>query len=95
MHPSLQTRWRQAIQREGIRLIVFVVWFLYMTLFFRLFVPYTAAAAHLAAARFMSPAGLGYAAMAVAVLAVGLHVHVVLCRLLLLKVRVFGAKEYA
>jgi hypothetical protein len=75
-----------------VRLMVLVLWVIYLQIFLRILLPYVLAAAHVAATSLLSFSGIGYALLALVVGLLALHVHVVLLRLLLLKVRVFGAQ---
>ena len=76
-----------------VRLVVVLVWVAYLELFLKVLLPYVLAAAHVAATNLVSVSGLGYGLLAIIVGFVAVHVHVVLLRLLVLKVRVFGGIE--
>jgi len=73
-----------------IRLMVLVLWVIYLQVFLKILLPYVLAAAHVAATSSLSFSGIGFALLALAVGFLAVHVHTVLLRLLLLKVRVFG-----
>jgi len=75
-----------------VRLMVLVLWVIYLQIFLRILLPYALAAAHVAATSLLSFSGIGYALLALVAGLLAIHVHVVLLRLLLLKVRVFGAQ---
>ena len=75
-----------------IRAAVLAGWLLYVQLFIRLLLPYALAAAH--AARLNGALnGIGQIGLAALVLFIGIHLHLVFLRLLLLKTRVFADKD--
>jgi len=75
-----------------IRAAVLAGWLLYVQLFIRLLLPYALAAAH--AARLNGALnGIGQIGLAALVLFIGIHLHLVFLRLLLLKTRVFADRD--
>ncbi len=75
-----------------IRAAVLAGWLLYVQLFIRLLLPYALAAAH--AARLNGALnGIGPIGLAALVLFIGIHLHLVFLRLLLLKTRVFADRD--
>lgn len=77
-----------AIVRAGI----LAGWLLYVQVFLKLLLPYALAAAH--SARLNSaPSGIGQISLAVLVLFIGIHLHLIFLRLLLLKTRVFADSD--
>ena len=75
-----------------IRAAVLAGWLLYLQLFIRLLLPYALAAAH--AARLNGALnGIGQIGLAALVLFIGIHLHLVFLRLLLLKTRVFADRD--
>jgi len=76
----------------AVRLMVVLLWVLYLQVFLKVFVPYVLAAAHVAATNLSSLGGAGYGLLALATGVLALHIHIVLLRLLLLKVRIFGTQ---
>jgi len=75
------------------RLSALVLWFAYILLFVRGIVPLTLAAIHVAATNPISLSGLEFSLGAFTALAVSLHIHVVLIRLVLLRTRVFTFRD--
>jgi flagellar biosynthesis protein FlhB len=85
---------RESLEKLGIRLVVIVVWIPYILLFFHHIVPYVIGLALAASPNLASAAGVGYVILAPVVLAVSLHVHTVLLRLLVLRPRLFSHALY-
>lgn len=81
---------RTILVHLAVRLVLVLVWVVYLRLSLKVFLPYVLAAAHVAATSLPSASGIGYGLLACMVGFAALHVHVVLLRLLLLKVRAFG-----
>lgn len=81
----------EVLQKLLIRLIVLLVWVPYINLFFHQLVPYVATLGVVASLHLLSVTGVSCTLLALIVLFVGLHVHAILLRLLVLKPRVFGA----
>lgn len=88
VHASRQQLIRQAAQHTIFRLIILGLWLLYLRLFLRLLLPYGLAAAHVAT--HLNISAIVYAVVAVVDIAVALHIHVVLLRLLLTRLRIVG-----
>ncbi|HSX33534.1 MAG TPA: hypothetical protein VLF91_04310 [Candidatus Saccharimonadales bacterium] len=89
---------RSVLITVGLHLVVRVGivagWFAYLRFFFGVILLHSLSWLYAAAANPTTAAGVGNAVLAVVVLTVSLHAHVVLLRLLLLRVRVFNSGEY-
>ncbi len=85
---------RESLEKLGIRLVVIVVWIPYILLFFHHIVPYVIELALVASSNLASVTGVGYVVLATVVLAISLHVHTVLLRLLVLRPRLFSNALY-
>lgn len=75
-----------------IRCVVVAVWIPYILFFLHWVIPYVLTAAN--AGSMLTFDGIGVAALAILILAVSLHIHVVFARLLLLKPRIFSRALY-
>ena len=86
---------KTAIFQLSIRLGVVFVWIFYIRFFFHSLLPYSIAAAHAASSvGLVSINGLAYALLAFLVLVIGMHIHTVFFRTLLLKPRIFTKAYY-
>lgn len=85
---------RVAVEKLAIRLGVLLVWIPYVLLFFSWVVPYGIAASLAASADFPSFSSGAIATLAVIILFAAIHLHVVLLRLLTLRVRLFSSAVY-
>lgn len=74
--------------KSGIRLGALVLWFGYVTIFFRIIVPYVLAAAHVGGNLSLKTAPYLLLAFVIAVLS--LHIHSIMLRLVVLRPRVFS-----
>ena len=86
---------RKALLKEvyiktGIRLATLIVWLLYIMLFFRVILPYVLAAANIGGSDILSIRAVPYTLLAFAVLAIALHLHLMLLRLVMLRPRLFS-----
>jgi hypothetical protein len=79
---------RTAFEELLIRLVSLGVWIVYLTVFFKHLIPYVLSTLHQQS--LLTVSHLEHAILAVVLLAVGLHVHTVFLRLVLLKQRIFG-----
>jgi len=77
-----------------IRIIVLVVWLLYLQFFFHHVVPYCVAATLAGLSQLPNLVGIGYIVLAFLVLLVTMHLNTILLRLLLLKPRLFSKALY-
>ena len=80
---------RTAALHAIVRLAALGLWIAYLQLFLKVLLPYVLAAAHVAAVG-LSLANFAYSFLALFVLFVGLQVHVIFLRLVLLRLRAFG-----
>ena len=85
---------RESLEKLGIRLVVIAVWIPYILLFFHHIIPYVIGLALAASPELTSASGVGYVILAPVVLAISLHVHTVLLRLLVLRPRLFSHALY-
>ncbi len=90
VHADSQALLRQAAIHLVVRLGVLLVWFVHIKLTLHVFLPYILAVTYAGAGALNLLVTVGYFVLAISVLAVSLHVHVVLLRLLLLRSRMFG-----
>ena len=86
---------RKQLLKEGvtsllIRLLCLGLWLGYLEVFLKIILPYTLAAAHVAAVDLVSLTGIGYVVLAFVVLFVALQLHAVFMRLVWLRLRLFG-----
>ncbi|HET9174446.1 MAG TPA: hypothetical protein VFN56_04155 [Candidatus Saccharimonadales bacterium] len=89
VHASRHALMLQEAQHTIFRLIVLGVWLIYVRVFLRALLPYGLAAAHTAV--HLSVRTVGYGLLSFVVIALALHVHVILLRLVLLRLRAVGA----
>jgi hypothetical protein len=78
----------------GIRVVVVVIWFFYLKFFFGTVLFACLSWLYMAADAIATVNGIGHALLAVCVLSLSLHVHVVLLRLLVLRPRLFQSESY-
>ncbi len=83
-----------AFEHLAIRLAVLVLWVPFLLLTGHVLLPYTIAVAHAGTGTISSWLAAGYIIWAVFLLALCLHIHTVLLRVLLLKPRVFWQSTY-
>lgn len=79
-------------QRVRIRLVILAGWLLYTLVFFTFLVPFSVTAAEVGI-NHDSFAGIFYVIFGLALLCLALHAHVVMLRLSLLRLRVFGGSN--
>jgi hypothetical protein len=81
---------RHVYIKSAIRFCVLGVWLGFIMLFFRLLLPYCLAAAHVGAGNVTSVTGVFYIVLAIIVLTISFHIHVVMLRLVVLRPRLFS-----
>lgn len=80
----------EALLKLGLRVLFFVIWLIFVQLTLKIFIPYGVAATQYASQIDSSFTGLVYLLLALAIVAVTLHIHAVLLRLIRLRPRLFG-----
>lgn len=80
----------EAVLKFGLRIAFFVAWLIFVQLTLKIFIPYSVAATQYASQIDNALTGLVYIIMALAIMAVTLHLHAVLLRLIRLRPRLFG-----
>ncbi|MDB5164805.1 MAG: hypothetical protein JWL89_431 [Candidatus Saccharibacteria bacterium] len=90
VHANRHDLARQTVGTLMVRIAVLLTWFLYLQLTIHLFVPYAIAVAYAASGALSILYGAAYLLWGIGLLAIILHVHVVLSRLLFLRPRLFG-----
>ena len=83
-----------ALKHLLIRLLVLVVWIIYIFIFFNHIVPYCVAAALAGSGQLGGLQDGLYILISIVLMALAVHVHVILLRLLLLRPRVFSSAVY-
>lgn len=82
----------EAFTHVGVRVMVMLVWFLYLQATIHIVVPYAIAVAYAASGAHNLFYGAGYVLWGMGVLAVALHLHTILLRLVFLRPRLFGGE---
>jgi hypothetical protein len=94
---SLHAQTISGAREIGIRWIIHIVvafaWLVYVLLFINVILPFCILAAQVGIRQLWSPAGLAYVAFGTLLTFLGLHMHVIFIRLLLLRARVFGGND--
>lgn len=93
-HISRRSLVRSAGERFGLRLTILLLWIPYLLFFFNQLVPYLIALALSASFELTTVGGIGYLLFAILIGSVGLHLHVVLLRLLILRPRLSSSDIY-
>jgi len=78
--------------RLGVRVTAMVMWLLYWVFFSKIIIPFTLLVFRMGLHEPFTRTGIEYNALGIVVLFLGFHLHVVLLRLLTLRLRVFGVK---
>jgi hypothetical protein len=94
VHVNQKTMLRTATMHLLIRFAVLAVWVLYILFFIHHILPYCIAASLIGISHESLILCIGYVLLGVSVLAVALHLHTILLRLLLLRPRVFSSVLY-
>ena len=85
---------REALIHLAIRTAVLIVWILYILFFLHRILPYCLAASLIGTSHIQLLISGSYVMLGIAVMAVALHIHVVLLRLLLLRPRIISSVLY-
>lgn len=85
---------KTAFMHAGIRIVVAILWILFIAFFFNKIIPYGIESALAVSAVGLSPEALLYALLCVAIIGISMHVHAILFRLLMLKPRIFSRALY-
>ena len=86
--------WRP-VQNLLLHLAVLLVWGVYILFFFHHVLPYSVATAIVGSGQLGTLQTSSYALLGIVIMAVALHIHIVLLRLLLLRPRLFSSSLYA
>lgn len=78
------------VQRLAVKSVVLIVWLLYCFLFLRFFVPFSILSTRVGLSELPSGQGVLFLIVAYLVLLVCIHLHAILLRLFMLRLRVFG-----
>ena len=81
---------RESFEKLGLQITVAIIWVAYIVAFFHYIIPYVIVLCLAAADNLLSLVSLGSLFLAVIILLLGLHVHTLLLRLLMLRTRLFG-----
>jgi hypothetical protein len=87
-------RTKQLIDRALIRLAVILIWLFYIVIYIQIIVPASLLCVQIAIELGWVP-NFAYAVFGVFLLVVSTHLHVVLCRLSFLRIRLFGGSDFA
>lgn len=95
---TADTRGKKAVEREvsvrlAVRCISLVSWLIYWLLFFQVLVPFCILTTRMTATELFSWSGGVRAIFGTALLLLGIHLHTVFMRLILLRPRLFGGDE--
>lgn len=90
VHVHRKALLREVYIKTTIRLVILGLWLGYIILFFKFLLPYVIAAAHVGAGNITTFMGILYALLAMFILAVSLHMHVIMVRLVALRPRLFS-----
>jgi len=82
----------EVVERLFIRIIGLVIWAVYWLFFLGALLPFCIVTARLGAGAFDTLLGIGQFGLAIAVLWIGIHLHVVCLRLVMLHPRLFGGQ---
>jgi len=85
---------RTAIIHLCVRLVVAGVWVVYALFFFHHVLPYYTALSIAGSAQVGGPQDVGYALLAIIVMSIAIHLHVILLRLFLVRPRIFTRALY-
>jgi hypothetical protein len=94
VHANRHKLLQSAIIRLCFRLLVLGVWWVYTLLFLHQVLPYIVSASIVGSSQLQRWQTTEYTVLAIVVMAVALHVHIVLLRLLLLRPRIFSSVLY-
>lgn len=78
------------VKRTAVQIGIVVLIALYSTLFLKALLPYSLLSLQISLASLPNLPALGFGLLAIIVLGISLHIYVILLRLLLLRIRVFG-----
>lgn len=76
--------------KTALRLAILAIWLGYIMLFIKIILPYSLAAAHVGSSNILSISGIIWTVVALLILIIGIHIHVVLLRLAALRPRLFS-----
>lgn len=90
MHVRRKQLLKEVYIKSALRFCVLGIWLGFIILFFRVLLPYCLAAAHVGAGSIATVSGSAYILLALIVLVICLHIHVVMLRLVVLRPRIFS-----
>jgi hypothetical protein len=94
VHADRQKLIREAVQRLIFEVVMLIIWFLYIQFTLHKLLPYVVALAYAGSGAFGWLQNTGYIVSSAILLAIGLHLHVISLRLVLLRQRVFRSSTF-